>query len=118
MQERLFTTKPIALGVEESLRHPDAPCGLKTDAERARHVRRRVRQMLNSRGEWENYPAPGERPAKEVRVMENAETLKTRSALADPAAMEKLSGGSICLLHEDERREDVWPRVNCRGSFE
>src|SRR5215467_8572229 len=28
-QERLFTTKPIFLGVEESLRHPDVPCGLR-----------------------------------------------------------------------------------------
>src|SRR3989440_6296594 len=44
VQERLFTTKPIFLGVEESLRHPDTPCGLRTDAERARHVRSRVRQ--------------------------------------------------------------------------
>jgi hypothetical protein len=52
-QERLFSTKPIFLGVEESLRHPETPCGLKTDAERARHVRKRVREMLNSRGEWE-----------------------------------------------------------------
>src|SRR2546421_273728 len=56
-QERLFTTKPIFLGVEESLRHPDVPCGLHTDAERARHVRSRVRQMLNSHGEWELLPA-------------------------------------------------------------
>jgi hypothetical protein len=63
-QERLFTTKPIFLGVEESLRHPDTPCGLKTDAERARHVRKRVREMLNSRGEWELI---GEWVAKPVR---------------------------------------------------
>jgi len=53
VQERLFTMKPIFLGVEESLRHPDVPCGLRTDAERARHVRKRVREMVNSRGEWE-----------------------------------------------------------------
>jgi superfamily II DNA/RNA helicase len=103
IQERLFTTKPIALGVEESLRHPDAPCGLKTDAERARHVRHRVRQMLNSRGAWENYPAPSDRPAKDVLVMESAETLKTHSALADRAVMEKLSGGPVCVLQEDDR---------------
>ena len=57
-QERLFTTKPIVLGVEESLRHPDVPCGLRTDAERARHVRKRVREMLNSRGEWETMREP------------------------------------------------------------
>src|SRR5262249_6249689 len=56
VQERLFTSKPVFLGVEQSLKHPDMPCGLKTDAERARHVRKRVRQMLNSRGEWQMMP--------------------------------------------------------------
>jgi len=57
VQERLFATKPILLGVEESLRHPEVPCGLRTDAERARHVRKRVREMLNSQGHWEPTPA-------------------------------------------------------------
>src|SRR2546428_8593568 len=66
VQERLFTTKPIFLGVEESLKHPVVPCGLMTDAERARHVRKRVRQMLSSRGEWETYPAPVEKPLREI----------------------------------------------------
>jgi hypothetical protein len=70
VQERLFTTKPILLGVEESMKNPVVPCGLKTDAERARHVRKRVRQMLNSRGEWEVTPAPVEKKVGEVRVME------------------------------------------------
>src|SRR6185295_1413399 len=67
VQARLFTTKPIFLGVEESLKHPDTPCGLKTDAERARHVRKRIREMLNSRGEWERYADHQERPLKDVR---------------------------------------------------
>src|SRR6266576_541878 len=70
VQERLFTTKPIFLGVEESLKHPETPCGLKADAERARHVRKRVREMLNSRGEWELMPAPSERPLREIFVMD------------------------------------------------
>jgi superfamily II DNA/RNA helicase len=56
IQERLFTTKPIALGIEQSIRHPDVPCNLHTDAERARHVRKRVRQILNSQREWQDYP--------------------------------------------------------------
>jgi superfamily II DNA/RNA helicase len=103
VQERLFTTKPIALGIEESIQHPDAPCGLRTDAERARHVRHRVRQMLNSRGQWENYPAAAERPAREVQVMESAETLRCHSVLAEPAALEKTGAGQLCLLREDER---------------
>ena len=68
-QERLFTTKPIVLGVEESLRHPDVPCGLRTDPERARHVRKRVREMLNSRGQWEPYPAPIPVPVKDIRIL-------------------------------------------------
>ena len=67
-QERLFTIKPIVLGVEESLRHPEVPCRLRTDPERARHVRKRVREMQNSRGEWEPYPAPIPVPVKEVRI--------------------------------------------------
>lgn len=53
VQERLFTSKPIYLGVEECLRHPEAPCGLKTDSDRARRVRGRLRQIRNSRGVWE-----------------------------------------------------------------
>ncbi len=69
VQERLFTTKPIFLGVEESLKHPDVPCGLKTDAERARHVRQHVREMLNSRGQWQRIPAPIEKPVREIYTM-------------------------------------------------
>ena len=68
-QERLFTTKPILLGVEESMKHPDTPCGLKTDAERARHVRQRQRELLNSRDEWETYPALVKKPLKEISVL-------------------------------------------------
>ncbi len=73
VQERLFTSKPVFLGVEESLKHPQVPCGLKTDAERARHVRKRLRQMLNSRGEWEAMPSFAERPLKEVFVLVSAD---------------------------------------------
>jgi superfamily II DNA/RNA helicase len=65
-QERLFTTKPIVLGVEESLRHPEVPCNLRTDAERARHVRRRVREKLNSQGEWEPWGEMVHRPVREI----------------------------------------------------
>jgi superfamily II DNA/RNA helicase len=72
-QERLFTTKPIVLGVEESLRHPDVPCSLRTDPERARHVRKRVREMLNSRGQWEPYPAPIPVPVKDIRILPSAD---------------------------------------------
>ncbi len=80
VQERLFTAKPIVLGVEQSLKHPDTPCGLKTDAERARHVRHRVREMLNSRGEWEPVPKPVEIPLKDIKVGQASRLFPTSAA--------------------------------------
>ena len=121
-QERLFTTKPIVLGVEESLRHPDVPCGLRTDAERARHVRKRVREMQNSRGEWETMrgrcavPVRGRYAIYDLRVAIDAPGSRFRRAdlvnrksqivhrpvLSDPAALEKVGTGTLCVLSEDE----------------
>jgi superfamily II DNA/RNA helicase len=137
-QERLFTTKPLLLGVEESLRHPDVPCGLKTDAERARHVRKRVREMLNSRGEWEPMRELAAKPLREIKTAvkppsDDAEgkdksltpalspsegerenrrqsleqgwlhgsSLVLRSVLSEPAALEKVGAGILCVLEEN-----------------
>jgi superfamily II DNA/RNA helicase len=69
VQERLFTTKPIFLGVEQSLKNPDTPCGLKTDPERARHIRKKIKQMRNSRGEWELMPPAVERALGDIRIV-------------------------------------------------
>src|SRR5438045_6965157 len=69
VQERLFATRPIFLGVEASMKHPDTPCGLKTDAERARHVRHRLREMLNSRGEWALGPPTTGKPLRQIRIV-------------------------------------------------
>jgi superfamily II DNA/RNA helicase len=93
VQERLFTTKPIVLGVEESLKHPVVPCGLHTDSERARHVRQRHREMVNSRGEWQPYPHWEERPLREIRVADYSrwkatllERAKDKPAVGNDAA--------------------------------
>ncbi len=119
-QERLFTTKPICLGVEESLKHPVTPCGLKTDAERARHVRRLVREMRNSRGEWETYPSLVEKPLREIQicrlrnpsgtphddvtsdVANRSSEITQRSILTEPAALEKIGTGTLVVLSETE----------------
>ena len=114
VQERLFTTKPIVLGVEESMKNPETPCGLKMDAERARHVRQRVREMLNSRGEWERYPGTMEKTVADIFVQrvegvddpagEPTPPVPPRfrlvSILTDPAAMEKVGHGILCVLSE------------------
>lgn len=107
VQDRLFTSKPIFLGVEESLRNPAAPCGFKTDAERARHVRQRVREMWNSRGEWEPLPAWRDVPLAEVQVVAPASTPDATPAgpvlipaLHHPAALERVGQGSLVVLEE------------------
>jgi superfamily II DNA/RNA helicase len=123
VQERLFTTKPIFLGVEESMKHPQVPCGLHTDAERARHVRKRVRQMLNSHGQWEPYPALLARPLGEIEAVRNGHAAPGRPLdgtphdhgasahhgysrpvlyplLSEPAALEKVGTGQLCVLSE------------------
>ncbi len=117
VQERLFTTKPIFLGVEESLKYPDAPCGLNTDAERARHVRKEVREMLNSRGEWEPVPPSKEVPLKDIRIYDirfandaNQEdalvnrisSIVNRPVLSEPAALERIGTGTLCVLSETD----------------
>jgi superfamily II DNA/RNA helicase len=117
VQERLFTVKPIFLGVEESLKHPVVPCNLHTDAERARHVRKLIREMLNSRGEWETVPAPVEKPLWEIVVgkvagaspfpsgqktsMETGGTPALQSILSEPAALEKVGYGALVELNEE-----------------
>jgi superfamily II DNA/RNA helicase len=122
VQERLFTMKPIFLGVEESLRHPDVPCGLKTDVERARHVRKRVREMLNSHGEWELMKEPVPRALREIvtpahvlpvaRPVESHSSTDTQPAIRNlqqafvpvlsvPGALEKVGNGALCVLSEN-----------------
>jgi hypothetical protein len=125
-QERLFATKPIFLGVEESLRHPEVPCGLRTDSERGRHVRKRFREILNSRGGWEPMRESQSRPVREILTPENSDafrgdhgTVNEPASGADqsslereqaprlipilsiPAALEKVGVGTLCLLSED-----------------
>ena len=112
-QERLFTTKPIFLGVEESLKHPDTPCGLHTDAERARHVRRRQREILNSRDEWETYPTLVEKPLREVVVKDHPHPgAPSQPALSNQAALEKVGTGMIVVLEERENGEKVYGRAS------
>ena len=116
----LFTTKPITLGVEESLKNPETPCGLKTDAERARNVRRRVSQMLNSQGVWENYPTATDVPLKNIfatissrESMENGASSNPpmppalRPVLCESAAVEKVGSGSVCVVGQSEHGGDI-----------
>jgi superfamily II DNA/RNA helicase len=127
IQERLFTTKPIALGIEESLKHPEVPCNLHTDAERARHVRKRVRQMLNSQHEWQDFPEASEMRLGDIFIQSLQNTAEVESAqtglpaeelprdsepkqpkfvlrpiLTASHALEKIGTGHMTVLEENE----------------
>jgi len=110
VQQRLFTTKPIFLGVEESLKHPDTPCGYKTDAERARHVRQLVREMLNSRGEWQRQPAPEPQPLQSIFALPApppeghppGTPLELRPILSLTAPLEKVGQGQLRVIAETD----------------
>lgn len=119
VQERLFSTKPIVLGVEESLKHPHVPCRLKTDSERGRHVRKRVVEILNSRGEWEIQRPYIEKALKDVFIVaqlppttEGGESpgITLRSILSEPAALEKYGAGTMAILSE-ENGEKIYGRT-------
>jgi superfamily II DNA/RNA helicase len=69
VQERLFTTRPITLGIEFSMKHLGAPCGLKTDPERARYVSSKASEFLNSRGRWQPQPERTPVPLRSARVI-------------------------------------------------
>jgi hypothetical protein len=127
VQERLFTSKPVVLGVEFSLKNPDVPCGLHTDAERARHVRKRQRQMVNSRGEWQPMPTLAEVSLGNIRMVSAHSGLKSadsgtkpdreapqeptmplsplpllRPLLSHAPALEKKGHGALVVVGEDE----------------
>jgi len=121
-QERLFTTKPIFLGVEESLKHPAVPCGLHTDAERARHVRKRVREMLNSRGEWENSPTLVEKKLSEIVVLDRPHPGPLPQERANPAPPHETSnaatGANALELSRDRQSLSPLPGGEGQGEGE
>lgn len=88
IQERLFTTKPITLGIEESIKHPDVPCNLHTDAERARHVRKRLRQILNSHHQWEDHPASTDVRLGDIFIQARKKESPSESNAASPTPSE------------------------------
>ena len=102
VQSGLFTTRPITLGVESALEHPDVPCGLPTDAERARHVRKKEKEILNSKGEWERNPKHAATPLGEIKMIDDKASAGTAPALRPlltvPEALGKQGPGVLTVL--------------------
>lgn len=104
VQERLFTTKPVILGIEESIKHPNVPCGLKTDSERARHVRKRVREIINSKGEWETHPPAIEQPISKIFFRPNL-----ISPAAPPTETSGTEEAESVIAAEQQKPVDIPP---------
>jgi hypothetical protein len=102
LNRRLFTTQPIALGIEHSLATGPMPCGLDVDMERARFARRGVSEMLNSRGEWEPRPAqPSDARLGDALVREGE---RWRPALSLARTLEGRGFGNLCKLEGGSER--------------
>ncbi len=95
LTKKLFSTHPVRTGFEEGMSWTNIPCGLRTDAERARLVRRFDSEMLNSRNEWELQPALGMGSLERALVRENDRWIP---ALALPKTLAALGSGNICKL--------------------
>ncbi|MEP6668900.1 MAG: DEAD/DEAH box helicase [Chthoniobacter sp.] len=101
LNTRLFTAQPVPLGIEHARQTGPMPCGLSVDMERARFARRGVAEMLNSRGEWESLPAPGESTLGEAMVCEND---RWRPALSLARTLDNLGLGNLCKLEAERAK--------------
>ena len=128
VQERLFSTDPILLGMEFAMKHPEVPCGLGTDSERARKARKRVREMLNSQGGWEAWPKAKPMPLSDVFVPKKTsgdreadvqpplgQALLLHPALMEPEVLRRTGAGELVLLPSGQaygREQKVADQLN------
>ena len=111
VQKRLFTANLVPLGIEESIKSPNMPCGLITDTERARFIRKPVHEIFNSQGQWQKAPLTKECPLKDIFVTQKAKDLPKGQwapaltedgkpvllpALTQRSAVEKVGIGLLC----------------------
>jgi len=95
LMRRLYSAVTPDLGVERSLRAPSMPCGLRIDAQRARHARPLVVEMLDSHGVWVQRPEP--ESIELDRVLRRIGH-RWRPLLGSPEGLANLGRGAICRL--------------------
>jgi superfamily II DNA/RNA helicase len=98
LSRSLFSTQKVPIGAEHSLATGAKPCGLWVDAERARFVRRPIREILNSAGESEPKP-PGAQNISlgQLFVRENDSWVR---ALSVPRMLDGRGFGNLCKLRD------------------
>lgn len=93
----LFSVPRVPLGVEHSLQTGPRPCGLWVTDERARHVRRGVIEMLNSRGQWEVKPPVTKSRLGDAFVRDDEQW---RPALKFAKTLDQIGTANLCRLRD------------------
>ncbi|MEP7071216.1 MAG: DEAD/DEAH box helicase [Verrucomicrobiota bacterium] len=96
----LFSVQNVPLGVERPLAGGPRPCGLWVEAERARFVRRGVREMMNSRGEWETKAPSTMASLGDAFVFEKE---SWRPALSLARTLDGIGQGNLCRFRDVRR---------------
>jgi superfamily II DNA/RNA helicase len=107
LSRRLFSTRALTLGVERYYDGGGRPCGLPVDGERGRFVRRHQEKMRNSRGRWQNQPAPAETTLGNLLVRTQLD--RWRPALTIASRLDEIGFGSLCKI-QTEGRQFVYGR--------
>ena len=109
MCDSLFSTHPIALGVEENLEDVPRPCGLRVEAERARFARPQSVEIQNSRGEWQPAPETGRVPLGEAHVLVGD---RWRPALTCGAFLTQrgIGRGQLCKIRSESMATPIYGR--------
>lgn len=105
----LFSTQPIALGLEENLDDVPRPCGLRVEAERARFARPHSVEIQNSRGEWQPAPATGPVSLGEAQVLVGNHW---RPALTCAAFLTQrgIGRGQLCKIRNESMTNPIYGR--------
>lgn len=98
---RLFSPQTVPLGVEHSLATGPMPCGIGIDAQRARHARPGVVEMLNSQNLWEPQPLPTAVTLGDALVRQDNQW---RPALSVAEVAGRHGRGQLCLLARGRER--------------
>ena len=95
LTKKLFSTHEVRTGFEVGIHWDVIPCGLRTDAERARLVRRFDVEMLNSHGEWEIQSSSSAFTLDRALIQRGQRWLP---ALSQPETFTNLGTGNLCKL--------------------
>jgi superfamily II DNA/RNA helicase len=98
LSRSLYSIQQVPIGSEHSLFTGEKPCGLWVDAERARFVRRPIREILNSANGWEaKRPLSESVSLGQLFVRENDSWVP---ALTLPRMLDGRGFGNLCKLRD------------------